>query len=555
MKKIKILIACASLITLGLVSCNVEDLNTNLDEPIMHPDLAEPILAGTVRGGLLVEADSEQRIKELQLDFYAQVAIDAGRWSTKNYTVNDEWNERGWNSYLSTVFTLTSTLKSIKEDSSKANLAAWSRIWRVYIHSLGCDKYGPMPFITEEELGNNPPYRSVKDIYTEYFSELDAAVKMFTTGGIFSDKAIDVIYSNDVAKWKKFANSLRLRLALRLSEVDPETCKKEAAAALVADGGLIESAADNTRCAVKNDGSWGQDYNYVMFQISWGTPINMSQSFERLVTGIGGIAFPAGLKHPVTKLSAVNHPDKVDPRAVIMFASSQKEEEEGKGGNWKGIKYAPKTEDQNAGEFMGVNYSEMGYIYDENGKAYSGRPYDLLLAEEVAFLKAEAYLRGFLPGGDAAAKQAYEDGIKLSFATWKAEGVDTYLASAEKNYAGTSAKWEDAAGAGNTKLEKIITQKYIAGCVDLAQESWSDKRRLNLPRFDVAIYRDPAVYGSADTDVQKPGNYIQRMQYPSKEVLINNAEYNVGVKELGVDNVGAPIWWASKKANYCTSAN
>lgn len=558
MKKIKLYTACASLMLLGLASCDVENLNNNPNKPTLDQGgavVSEAVLGGTIRAGIIIEGDVEERSRSLQTDFYSQVVIDCGKWETKNYDTNDGWNNSTWTAYQKNVFSLTSGIKGLEGDpDSNPNLLAFAKTWRVYVHSLGCDKFGPMPFITTTDMleaGVNPKYRSVEDIYTEYFAELDAAAKLYTQGGeVFGNPSTDVVFGNNAEKWQKFNNSLRLRFALRLSEIAPEVCKTQAAAALAAPGGVMTSAADDARCAVVGDGGWGNKYNYYMFQVAWGTPSNMSLSFERLVTGIGGIDFPTGLKNYTkgTALSTV-HPEKVDPRAPIMFMPAAGN------GNWAGIPYGPKPVDQNKGDYSGTNYAEMGgYLYP-NGKENYNRPYDLMLYEEVCFLKAEAYLRGFIAGGDGMAKAAYEDGIRASFDTWGAEGVDEYLASTDKNYAGTSAKWDDFSNDnGNTKLEKIITQKYIAGGIDLSQESWNDKRRLNLPRLDVAIYRIESLYNNSDKDIKKSENFIQRMQYPTREDQINGEFYEGGVQALGgKDNVTTPIWWASKKSNYCTS--
>ena len=104
-----------------------------------------------------------------------------------------------------------------------------------------------MPFPAYATVEDNPPYKSVKDIYYEYFTELDEALNSFSDSAepIFSDAGIDLVYKNDVSLWKKFGNSLRLRFAVRLSEVDREKCVAEANAALTSPCGLISSKADN----------------------------------------------------------------------------------------------------------------------------------------------------------------------------------------------------------------------------------------------------------------------------------------------------------------------
>ena len=117
----------------------------------------------------------------------------------------------------------------------------------------------PFPFPAYATVEDNPPYKSVKDIYYEYFTELDEALNSFSDSAepIFSDAGIDLVYKNDVSLWKKFGNSLRLRFAVRLSEVDREKCVAEANAALTSPCGLISSKADNAYMPPKADGSWG----------------------------------------------------------------------------------------------------------------------------------------------------------------------------------------------------------------------------------------------------------------------------------------------------------
>lgn len=550
MKTIKILAACSVLI-LGVSGCDLTGLNDNPNKPTDDVDynMNEPRLASTIRGGVIIEGNVEQRLKPLQLDFYSQMAIDGGGWSTKNYVQNDEWNNLTWQEYLKQITSLNIVIRSSieKDKDLYKNTIAFAKLWRVYIHSLASDKFGPMPFPTYASVENNPPYKSMKEIYTEYFKELDEVVALFDPAApsIFSDKAWDIVYKCDVNKWNKFANSLRLRLAVRLSEVDQATCIAEAKKALTAEAGLIDSRSTNAYLPPKADGGWGADYNYTMFQITWSGPICMSKSFEKLVTNMGGIGWPKDVKNQTSGVAVSNvHPEKVDPRAPKMFQPGIEN------GDWKGLIYGAKPEEANIGIYQSKQCAELGFII-KDGAPYKSRPYDLLLSEEVCFLKAELYARGLVAGD---AKAAYEEGVRASFATWEVSiYVDEYLASTEKNEAGTSAKYDDLQGAGNTALEKIITQKYIAGIPDLAQEGWNDKRRLNLPRMDVAVYRDQSVYNNADKDIKKPQNFIKRMKYPTKESLVNSAEYNKGVEMLNnKDVVSSPIWWDTNK-NYCTS--
>ncbi|WP_455672575.1 SusD/RagB family nutrient-binding outer membrane lipoprotein [Phocaeicola sp.] len=543
MKKINFLTVCSMSLLLGLSSCDITNLNVNQNEPTDDVDynMDEPLLASTIRGGMMYEGNVEQRYKALQIDLYSQALIDGGGWSTSNYKQNDGWNQLIWEGYQKQFTNLNMFIANMEaKGGGYPNAVAFARLWRVYLGSQAVDCFGPMPFPKNLQ---DTQYKSVEDIYKECFSELDEAELTDDGGDIFASKANDPIYGASVNKWRAFSNSLRLRLAMRLSEVAPDLCKEQVKKAL--DGGVFESSSDDAYLPPIADGGWGGDYNYVMFQITWGGPLSMSRSFEKLTSGIGGIDFPNGLKNTSTGIAAsANHPAKIDPRATKIFQPAQAN------GDFRGIPYAPEASIQNAGEYVTKNYAELGYLLIDGAKN-NAHPYDLFLYEEVCFLKAEAFLRGFASGD---AKSAYEAGVRSSFKHWDAEGVDTYLESTEKNIAGTSAKWEDVTGAGNTQLEKIITQKYIAATPDVSKESWNDKRRLNLPRLDVAIYRDPVAYNGYDMDIKKPQNFIKRMKYPQNEQQLNESEYKKGLQMLGgEDKVNTPLWW-DVNANYCTSA-
>jgi hypothetical protein len=552
---IKLFAACL-LFSLGMTGCDLTAINVNPNEPTAEVDynLDAVRLATAFRTSLpAIDGDDEQRIKSLMIDFYAQM-LDAGTWPTKNYLMNEDWNQRMYRRVQSAISSLNIVIRNLgaKEDEF-ANILAVAKIWRVYVQSNGIDYFGPIPFAKYSEIEANPPYRSVEDAYTEFFRELEAAVALIdrkSPNPVFAESAYDIVYKNDIAKWRKFANSLRLRLALRLSEVAPEVCKEQAGKAI--GSGVMENVGDNAYIAPQANGDWGADYNYTMFQITWSGPLNMTSSFEKLVTGIGGIDWPEGIvnNRPILSGNAVvpvsSHPEKVDPRAPKMFEPALV------GGQWAGIPFGLSSamiEDHP--EYNANRWPELGILI-RNGAPYKNRPYDVFLYEEVCFLKAEAALRGFAAGD---AKAEYEKGVRTSFATWGvADKVDIYLASTAKNAAGTSAAFDDNAGAGNTPLEKIITQKYLGLFPDMAMEAWNDKRRLNLPRMDVGLSRDQLLYDNGNTNILDPTNFIKRVQYPQNEIQINKAEYDKGVQLLnGADVVSTPIWW-DKNKNYCTSS-
>ncbi len=529
------------LLIFGLFSCSdLDKMNRDPNRPtgdmydFSRSQISTLLRAGSTYNG----ADMYQRVKNLHIDLYSQMLdeVPSGWTNTRNYFSNDGWTISYWNSVPSWVSSLNTIINLGTNDPNRVNSVALARIWRVYIQSQATDLFGVMPFPSYKTIVNNPPYVSVQDQYKEFFTELDEAPKTFDASKGFLNSSEDMIFGGDIVKWQKFANSLRLRLALRVSEVDPAMCTTQATAAIT--GGVMESEADEAKCPPSNKG-WGNDYNYTLL-FSWGETQHMTATFEKLVSNIGGIPWPA-------TVTATTKPAMVDPRATVMFDPSSD-------GLWRGVPAGLHPNDVNQEPNKSTEVAILGVkIVGPDGARNLTRKYDLMLYEEICFLKAEAALRSFASGD---AKTEYEKGVTASFARWGVAGASTYLASNAKNLAGTSANFSDVGGAGNTAIEKIITQKYISLFPDVSIEAWSDKRRLNLPRFDVPVYRDPVIWGGAPTSITDPRSFMKRVKIPDTEAVNNTVEYNKGVALMGAggDRTNTNLWWDTN-ANYCTSPN
>ncbi|RPH32163.1 MAG: SusD/RagB family nutrient-binding outer membrane lipoprotein [Bacteroidales bacterium] len=533
------------LMAFGLFSCSdLEEMNINPDKPspeLNKYDYSRSKVSTLLRAGSTYNgAHIFQRLKSLHIDLYSQMLdeVPSGWTNTRNYFSNDGWTIDYWNIIPSWISSLNIVINQGKDDPDRVNSVAVSKIWRVYIQSQACDVFGVMPFPSYKQIVENPPYVSVQDQYLEFFTELDEAIKMIDPAKGFLNGKEDMIYEGDITKWKKFANSLRLRLALRVSEVNPSLCATQAQAAIaIINGGTMESSGDDAKCPPSNKG-WGQDYNYTLL-FGWGETQHMTSSFEKLVTNIGGIDWPLSV-------SATTKPAKIDPRAVVMFDPSSS-------GIWKGVTPGLHPNNVNQSPNAKTEIAILGeFIVGKPAARNISRDYDLMLYEEVCFLKAEAALRGFATGN---AKTEYEAGIHVSFTRWGVSGAEAYILSNDKNTAGTSANFDDISGTGNTQLEKIITQKYISLFPDVSIEAWSDKRRLNLPRFDVLAYRDPLIFGSLPSDITDPRSFIKRVKIPNAESTNNAVEYEKGVILMGTggDRTSTNLWWDINK-NYCTSA-
>lgn len=127
-------------------------------------------------------------------------------------------------------------------NAPNANQIAVARILKAYRFSVLTDRYGDMPYFEALKTSTQPVFDSQEDIYNDLFKELDEAVKQFVTGPTLKG---DILFGGDITKWKKFANSWRLILALRVSKVDPALGEAQFKAALTADDSVIVSNSEN----------------------------------------------------------------------------------------------------------------------------------------------------------------------------------------------------------------------------------------------------------------------------------------------------------------------
>ncbi len=246
MKKIYnyIVMAALAVATLSGASCSSDDTMTSINtDPSKAPSIDPNAQLTTAE----LQTYGDLGMVEIYRNYlYAFDQQLMGCWNTTNYggrhTVDNNEMSRIWTSLYPTA--VKNIVDAIAHTDGKPNLNAVANIYRVYLMSVITDVYGDCPY---SEAGQgyikgiaNAKYDSQKDIYYDFFDKLDSAsMEIDATKDKVSG---DVIYGGDMAKWKKLANSLRLRYAMRISNVDPDKARKEFEKALTADGGIIESA-------------------------------------------------------------------------------------------------------------------------------------------------------------------------------------------------------------------------------------------------------------------------------------------------------------------------
>lgn len=425
------------------------------------------------------------------------------------FNSNNGWTrvfmEANPNSIIPTVYVNLAIIEGYSETSGNMLPAHIARLVKVAAMSRVTDCYGPIPY---SKIGFDgsilTPYDSQEEVYNKFFEEIDECIAGFNECmNNTRSPLIDDVYQTDPAKWIKFANSLKLRFALRISYANPTLAKQKAEEAVA--GGVIVSNADN---AIYDHFKTGGNPIY-------GATISYNND-SRPAADI------------VCYMNGYN-----DPRREVYFTPAPNGEYIGVRRGWDVVPSFSQ-------------YSGLGI------KASDGSIW--LTAAEVAFLRAEgAAVFGWNMGGSA--ESFYNEGIRLSFEQYGCGDATAYIndeTSVPAQYvcpdnsnpyngvlSTITIKWDENATT-EEKQERIITQKWIANMY-LGNEAWADIRRTGYPKLI-----PPAMNASGGTVDSNKG--AQRMPYPQEEYTNNSANIHTAVSEYlnGPDNMGTKLWWACK---------
>ncbi|SDH23233.1 SusD/RagB family nutrient-binding outer membrane lipoprotein [Bacteroides ovatus] len=480
-----------------------------------------------------------------------------GCWNTTNYggrhTLDNNEMSRIWTSFY------TQSLKNIidaqyrtAEDAEKVNINSVLRIYRVYLMSIITDTYGDAPF-SEAGLGFlegkfNPKYDKQEDIYNAFFLELEDAVNKIDPT---KDKVTgDLIYAGDVTKWQQLANSLRLRFAMRISNVNPTKAQTEFENALAANGGVITDASSDALIKYMTIAfSFGQeaysDYRgNSLSQLLFGNdPANnpsylCSTFFNQLYNSGDPRTFKISRCYYDGLMSATSPDNRVDITQEMIE---------------KGIAFSPRDpgayswepwptgyDSDICAELAVNNPSVTATMAREvepklaNNFLKSDNPGVVMTSAEVKLLMAEATVKKWNVGS-ALAEDLYKQGVRaaMDFLT------DNYGCTATTD-AEFDAFIQDKGAFGHTdnqKLEAINTQAWILHFTNPA-ECWANVRRSGYPKL-----KSPAEYGF--------GQYLTggteipvRLCYPVLESSYNKKSYNEAIERMGgTDNWHSLLWW------------
>ncbi|MFA6248134.1 MAG: SusD/RagB family nutrient-binding outer membrane lipoprotein [Mucilaginibacter sp.] len=412
-------------------------------------------------------------------------------WASAYYGQSSQWQ----NNATSAITIGTDQIAKGKAKVYTANLVQVARIWRAYLMSEFADTFGPMPINGFQ--GVNPEYSDVKTVYYYILSELkDASSKLDLTVTNPGDLAKwDPAYGYDYAKWRKYANSMRMRLAMRLSEVDAQKAQSEFEDAAKG-GDFIKDASE--MFSVQESKGWDPLASVFRRESSWmGLPI--SATYNNLAVNLGSVKSADQLSSSFQ--SAIKPADYLGQRYFDQFATKTNDP---MAGYW--LDGLPNVIDPRAykifsipGNTTDVNYPAIGDSFTTfTGplKDASGATIKTLNAKntwnakadgnwgnkvvrnqpivtngvkpllnmvyrggtnrrvffgpwETYFLLAEAGVRGW--NSPVAAQTAYETGIAKSFEYFgTSANLSTYTASTSYNRAGTSVAWNHTTEPGDT---------------------------------------------------------------------------------------------------------
>ena len=319
-------------------------------------------------------------------------------------------------------------------NGSKDNQLAVARILKAYYFLLLTDKWGDIPYFDALKGNGNfsPAYDKQQDIYTDLFKELTEAVAQIKEG----ESAVkgDILLDGDMAAWKRFANTQRLIMGLRLSKADPAKGKAEYAAALAA--GVISSNSQN-----------------ILYKFSAGDPNNYNPWYNNYTVSIRN-------DYAISTTMTDYMKPKADPRLPVYGEVLA-------GDVVTGLTYG-------RGQALNIPsaYSRIGSYFRGQGS-----PMAIFTYAQILFCQAEAAKLGYTAGGDAEAEAMYKAAIKASFeqyGVFTQSVYDAYIANADVAYDATNGH------------KKIMTEKWVHSYLN-SWETWNDWRRTGFPALTPAV--------------------------------------------------------------------
>jgi hypothetical protein len=462
-----------------------------------------------------------QIVQNLAGDVYSGYMGASNNWfggaNNTTYALIPSWYSAAFGRSFLSVMPAWLAIKK-KSEVTNPHIYALAQILKAMSLHRTTDMYGPLPVSNFGNGSLTTEYDSQERVYDTMFSALNYAIVTLSDfvqryPGQKPMEKYDMVYGGDYTKWIRFANSLKLRLAMRIVYANPTKAKQYAEEAVGNPIGVITDNADNAMLKSSNGVTVNNPLYIICFNFD---DIRMGANMESFLKGYN------------------------DPRAGFMFNKAPD-------GQYHGIRNGIAIANKAA---YTTPFSTLNVA--------ATTPVRWMSAAEMYFLRAEGAARGWNMLGTA--QGLYESGISTSFNQWGAGSSTAYsndatskaaaytdigITGTGNNIGATSTqlstitiKWNDA-DAFELKLERIMTQKWIAMYPD-GQEAWSEFRRTRYPKiFQVVSNQSGGAINSA--------TQIRRLPFPQTEYQSNGSGVATGVTQLGgTDNGATKLWWDKK---------
>jgi len=511
-----------------IAGCNdLDELNTPEDQLVAgnleSAQLGQAFAQAQFYGMYGLTLGNFQLFQSLHADIYAQYfATTAASFDSDQFVMIGRWQDGAWNNFYGNAAPQLDFVENFSAENGMDLENAVAKVMRVQLYHRITDYWGPIIYSHFGNGQTSVPYDSQEDIYHNFFVALDSAVTVLeanTGGNAFGTN--DQMFEGNVDQWLTFANSLRLRLAMRVRYVEPELAQTEAEKAVSA-GVMMDNSNNADLLTTQNSRN---PYTTIT---DWGE-YRMSAAMESALNGYE------------------------DPRRTKYFQPAVNGDQDGDGSSYEGFRNGLTTSQKESGvegESLNDRYSDMGIDWMNDSRGGSNPQIGVMDASEVYFLRAEGALIGWNMNGSA--QDLYEEGIRLSLmenTTATSAEIEAYIASGNTPKSPDDI-WGsrplsdipvafDNSGSVERRLEQIITQKWLA-LYPNSIEAWAEYRRTGYP----ALY-DPINSLNIDSPVSER---VRRLPFVTSE-LSDNAEAVQNAEGLlvnGGDEPATRLWWDAK---------
>ncbi|WP_405209315.1 SusD/RagB family nutrient-binding outer membrane lipoprotein [Aquimarina sp. LLG6339-5] len=487
------------------ISCteDFEEINTNPIDPqtatvegimagVQYFEFAEPRFL-TWRGNLIYTSQ-----------FANQFSYNAeGSWFTGDaYQNNQGWTNAIFDASYQKVSLNIRNLLGTYNTLEDANGAAVTKIMMSWFYQKMTDIYGDIPYsdvIGDELILNNPQptYDAQKEIYTSLLNDLKAQIDEI---GASSERIAgadgDFIYNGDPQKWKTFANTLRLRIAIRSRDAFIQAGERSFIDT------VINDCLSNTLIDSSNEALLKKSESALILSF-------LDGSFEDIYWGFGGLG--SKWVFSARYMNLLN--DNNDPRLAQMADPSPNNTFEGTAISLRGI--IPRDDLAIPSQkIIGTSTTDVTNIV----------PIQILTAAESYFLQAEAALLGYSGNPQA----LYEEGMRASMRFWGVDAgdIETFI---------TNEPIATLSGSTEQRLEAVWNQRWLALLMN-GYEAWSLVRRTEL----IPTLTDNAIFFVSEPN---NGTVPKRLQYSTTELVANEAKVKEAIDRQGPDTMTTSIWW------------